>query len=184
MNKLTKNKKLILIYALIIFVVAVCVWAVVTKPVPTKKSAQNVNNERSMDYKSNTIVEEKDGKKIWEIKAESINMNTDTQEAEMKKIEGKYYGEPGKILTVTAPHGLYDAKEKNIILDQGVHAENSDGLSFDAQKMTWNNKEQLFTGEGNVRIVRADIQAAGDKFESSKAFSQFKLTGHAHIIRR
>lgn len=181
--KSLNNKNKIALYGFIIIVISVCVWAVVTKPIPQKKTADDTQKEQTMDYSSNTIIEEKDGRKIWEIKADSIVMNSQTKETEMKNIQGKYYDANGQVLTLTSPHGTYDDKTKNIVLDNSVHVVSDDGMVFDAQKVTWNDDNQLLTGEGNVKIVKGDMQADGDKIESSDSFVQFKLSGNAHILK-
>ncbi|TCS80477.1 LPS export ABC transporter periplasmic protein LptC [Pectinatus cerevisiiphilus] len=183
MKILSDNKNKIAIYAFIIAVIAICVWAVTTKPATQKKAADDTPKQQTMDYTGNTIVEERDGKKIWEISADSIVMDPQTQKAEMQNITGKYYDENGYTLTLTAAHGIYDDKAKNITMDTGVHVERDDGLTFDSQSLSWDNDSQVFTGEGNVKIVKGDMQAEGNKIESSNAFSQFKLSGNAHIVK-
>ncbi|MBB5336342.1 LPS export ABC transporter periplasmic protein LptC [Pectinatus brassicae] len=183
MKKFKQDKKKLAIYVFIIFAIGICVWAVVTKPTPENKSQQQIKKENTMKYGANTIVEEKNGKKIWEIKADNIDMNVTTKMAELKNIHGKYYGDDGKVLTITSPHGFYDDAKKNIILDKKVHAEDNAGLKFDAEKVTWDNAKALFTGEGKVKIVRDNMQATGDKIESNNGFTAFKLSGNAHIIK-
>lgn len=183
MKSLKFNKNKIAIYGFIIVVIAVCVWAVATKPVPQKKAADDVKNEQTMDYTGNTIVEERNGKKVWELSADNIKMDPQTQKAEMENIHGKYYEENGQTLVLTAPHGIYDDKSKNIIMDNGVHAQSDDGMVFDAQKVSWDNAAQIFVGEGSIKITKGDMQAQGDRIESSNAFLQFKLSGNAHIVK-
>ncbi len=183
MKNFKQDKKKLAIYVFIVLAIGICIWAVVTKPTPENKSPQEIKKEHTMNYGANTIVEEKNGKKIWEIKADSINMNVQSKIAEMKNVHGKYYRDDGKILTITSPHGFYDDGKKNIMLDQKVHAEDNTGLKFDAEKATWNNAKALFTGEGKVKIVRDNMQATGDKIESNNGFTAFKLSGNAHIIK-
>ncbi|WP_432718470.1 LPS export ABC transporter periplasmic protein LptC [Pectinatus frisingensis] len=182
--KSLKDKNKIALYGFIVIIIAVCVWAVVTKPEPQKKAADDTNKEETMDYMSNTIVEERNGRKIWEITADSIKMNTKTQQAEMENIHGKYYGENDgeQVLTLTAPHGTYSDSTKDIVLDNGVHVQGNQGLVFDAQKLVWDDENQLLTGQGNVKIVKDNMQAQADQVESSNSFLQFKLSGNAHIV--
>lgn len=182
MKNLLRNKNKIALYGIIIAVLAVCVWAVMSRPAPQKKTV-DTDKDQSMDYMGNKIVEEKNGKKIWEITAETITMDPDTKKAAMKNITGKYYDDNGKTLTLTAPEGTYDDVGKDIILDKGVHVEGDDGLVFDSQKVSWSSEKQLFTGEGSVKIKKGDMTAEGDTIESSNAFTQFKLTGNAHIVK-
>lgn len=182
MKSLKSNKNKIAIYGFIIVVIAVCAWAVITKPAPQKKTA-DVNQDQTMDYTGNTITEEKNGKKIWEVTAESITMDQSTKKADMKNITGKYYADNGQVITLNSAHGTYDDATKDIVLDSGVHVERDDGLIFDAQKVTWSDANQSFTGEGGVNIKKGDMTGSGDKVESSNAFTQFKLSGNAHIVK-
>ena len=80
MNK--KGKALIGI--LVVLLVALIVWAVRTVPAPPASPGQP---QTMMKYDGNTIKEEKDGRVIWELSAEQIDMDTKTQDASLTNIK-------------------------------------------------------------------------------------------------
>lgn len=181
MKIIKDNKNIVIGVLVLIVIIGTFAWAFSTRPVvkPTVKTQQN----QTMDYVGNTIVEEKDGKRLWELKARTITLDPQTQLATLKDMHGKYYEADGQVLEITAPNGIYDQKTKNIKMTGNVAITGGDGLSFYAQSVDWDNGKQLFTGTGNVQITRGDMQASADQIESNNGFTNFKLQGNAHIVK-
>ena len=177
-----KNKAKLLLAAAAALVVGLVYWAVVTTPdasAPDEPSKES----RMMQYTGNTISEERNGVKIWEMTAEEILVDTETQDLTLKNLSGKFYQADGKIVNIKAPEGFYQAKEKNIKMDGGVNVESSDGAKLEAKRLLWQSAAATLTGEENVRLTKDDTVAVADKIESSDGFDIVKLIGHAHITK-
>ena len=177
-----KNKAKLLLAAVAALVVGLVYWAVVTTPdasAPDEPSKES----RMMQYTGNTISEEKNGVKIWEMTAEEILVDTETQDLTLKNLSGKFYQTNGTVVSIKAPAGFYQVKDKNIKMDGGVKVESSDGAKFDAQKLLWQSAGQILTGEENVKITKEDMAATADKIESADGLANVKLSGHAHITK-
>ncbi len=181
MKKLRENKNILLGTLLLALIAGIFYWAFATRP--NIKPAAKVKADKTMSYDDNTIVEEKAGKKLWELKAKSIVIDPKTQMATLKDMHGKYYEIDGGVLSITAPLGIYNQKNKNIEMQGGVSITGPDGMEFKAQKVHWDSQKGLFTGDGQVQIARGDMHASAEHIESGNGFTDFKLQGNANIVK-
>lgn len=173
------NRKKVAIYVLALCILGVLYWAYATRP-----QVENYEPSKSiMTYSNNTIKEEVGGKLIWECYAETMTVDQEAQIMTMKNIKGTFYRDDGSKIELIADTGEYDQKQKNMVLDSGIHAESTDDMKFDTDKVIWDGQQGILTCEGNVKISKPDMQATGDKAESKDAFQNFKLIGNAHIIK-
>lgn len=177
------DKKAKIWIGLVIFAVAaVLVWAFsAEQPVAEKPQAQP--QPPLLSYTGNTIVEEKDGKKIWELTAATIEMNPKTNDTVLKEVIGRFYQADGGIIELTAPEGIYDTKHQTIKFLQGVTAEATDGSSFEADSASWNTAQELLHAEGSVKVVKEDAVLTGDILDSDAAFENVKVSGNARIVK-
>ena len=136
-----------------------------------------------MSYDNNTISEEKDGKKIWELTSESMTVDVDTKNVELTGLSGKFYEEDGRVVSVTAAHGTYDNKTKDIQVDGDVTIETTDGAALTCGKLLWTEAEGKLTAAEDAYIKQDDMQARADRIESTNGFSHFKAIGKAHIVK-
>lgn len=176
------NKGKLALLAFAAMLIGLVVWAVRTTP-PTPVPQEPKQASKTMKYSNNTIKEESNGKIIWEMTAEEIEVDNVTQDVTFKKLSGKFYQTNGTVVSVEAPQGVSQAKEKILKLDGGVKTATSDGAKMDTQTLQWNSASAMLTGEGNVTITKEDVIAVGDKIESADGFQNFKLMGNAHITK-
>lgn len=137
----------------------------------------------TMSYVGNSIIEEKDGKKLWELAAETIEIDANTKNIMLKNIKGTFYQDNGGKIDITAPIATMDNKTKDIAMSGKVKAIASDGATFVAEETRWLGKEQLFYGVGDVLVTKDDTVMSGDKIESDKNMVKIKVSGHAKILK-
>ena len=176
MNK--KGKALIGI--LVVLLVALIVWAVRTVPAPPASPGQP---QTMMKYDGNTIKEEKDGRVIWELSAEQIDMDTKTQDASLTNIKGTFYQEDGRSVELTAPHAVYEHQSHDIKMDGGVEMKSSDGATMTSREMNWEAAKSILAAVGDVKMARESdhLKASGERIESTDGFEKFKISSKAHI---
>ena len=155
------------------------VWAVATVPDAPKIVPQP--DKKTMSYDGNTISEEKNGRKIWELTSEHIEVDVDTQDVTMQGITGHFYAEDGKVAELKAESGVYGGKSKDIKLTGGIVVTYSDGAILVSKEMEWKSQEEILTALGDVKSVRDDLLITADKIESSDSFNKVKAVGHAHL---
>ena len=159
--------------------VGLVVWAVATVPDAPKIVPQP--DKKTMSYDGNTISEEKNGRKIWELTSEHIEVDVDTQDVTMQGITGHFYAEDGKVAELKAESGVYGGKSKDIKLTGGIVVTYSDGAILVSKEMEWKSQEEILTALGDVKSVREDLLITADKIESSDSFNKVKAVGHAHL---
>jgi LPS export ABC transporter protein LptC len=145
--------------------------------------AQKTQETSKMSYAGNTITEEDNGKKLWELKAETIEMDAETKNVLLHNINGTFYQDKGGKIDITAPEGFIDDKTKEIKLSAKVHAVASDGGTFTANEARWSGKEKYFYGSGDVIVTKEDTVITGDKLESDANMEKIKMSGHAKVIK-
>ena len=159
--------------------VGLVVWAVATVPEAPTIVPQPEN--KTMSYDGNTISEEKNGRKIWELTSEHIEVDVDTQDVTMQGITGHFYAEDGKVAELKAESGVYGGNTRDIRLKGGIFVTYSDGAILVSQELEWKNQEEILTALGDVKSVREDLLITADKIESSDSFNKIKAVGHAHL---
>ena len=177
------NKSVITLFLCTFLAVGgVLYWAFSNQP---QISVENVDDpaNKSLSYAGNTLTEEKDGKKIWELTAETITVDPVTKNITLKNINGVFYQDDGNNIHLTAPTALDDNKTHDITITEKVIATRSDGSNFTASQVLWQNSIQKFTGEGSVKVVKEDTVITGDKLETDAGMNKVKVEGNAHIIK-
>ena len=159
---------------------ALIVWAVVTVP-EIPQQTDEPNGPRIMSYADNTLSEERDGRTVWKMTAEMVNVDIDTNDTGMVKIDGTFYTDDGRSLTLKAEEGHMDSKTRDIVLTGSIEAMTSDGASLRAKQIKWTAAEGSLTAEGDAELIRDDIRATGDRIVSTDQFQKFSVIGNAHI---
>lgn len=154
------------------------------EPIEPKEPIQVAVSEPSvLSYLGNSITEEKDGKRLWELSAETIEIDTNTKNMKFKNSKGIFYQENGGKIEIIAPETVVDSKTKEVVMAGKVQAMASDGTAFTAQTIRWSGQEQRFYGSGDVLLTQDDTVMAGDHIESDGNMSKIKVYGHASIVK-
>lgn len=165
----------------ILFFACVVIWAVRTVPEAPKVDHSNDDQPRIMTYDNNTISEEKDGVKIWDLTADHLEVDIDSRNAEMTGITGHFYQKDGRSAEVTADHGSYDNETKNIQIDGNVKITTSDGATLTSDELLWTAEQGMLSAIGQAKVSNDTIRAWGERIDSTDGFNKIKISGKAHI---
>lgn len=99
----------------------------------------------------------------------------------MQGIEGAFYSEDGRTLTLHADEGHMDHETRDVVLTGSVNAATSDGASLMANELQWSSTEGTLTATGDAQVERDDLRATGDRIMSMDEFRQFRIEGNARI---
>jgi LPS export ABC transporter protein LptC len=149
----------------------------------TNKQEAAGDSANTLSYTGSTIVEEKDGKRQWELTADKIEIDPNTQNADLTNIKGVFYRENGGKIDLTAVHAVVDNKTHDIVLDGDIKAVSSDGAAFAAPKAKWANGDKHVYASGGVKLTRPDTVITGDEIDSDDNLEKVRVIGNAHIIR-
>ncbi|SHK60137.1 LPS export ABC transporter protein LptC [Selenomonas ruminantium] len=176
------KRKFLLGAGLIVFI-ALVVWAVTTVPEAPQKTEDPQENAKVMSYDGNEISEEKNGRKIWDLTAEHIEVNIDTKDAQLVNLSGHFYAEDGRVVELKADKGSYEAASKNVVVSGNVSVKNSDGAVLTSEELRWDAVKEILAAIGSAKVTKEDMLATGDRIESSDGFNKIRILGHAHLSK-
>lgn len=155
------------------------------EPLPSPAPPQEPTAQQTdkLAYTGNSIVEEKDGKRLWELKAETIEIDVNTKNAQLKNLEGTFYQDNGGTIEIKAPEAVLDSKTRDITMSSQVQATSSDGAVFTANEARWSGQERKVYGSGNVVFTKDDTVLTGDTIESDTNLEKVKVSGNAKVIK-
>lgn len=156
------------------------VWAIASVP-EIPQQPDEPAGPRIMSYMDNTLHEERDGRTIWQMTAEQMNVDIDTNDTSMTRIDGTFYSDDGRSLTLKADEGQMDSKTRDIVLTGTIEATTSDGALLRAKQIKWTAADGSLAAEGDAELVRDDLRATGDRIVSTDGFQRFSVIGNAKI---
>ena len=177
-----ENKLKIFLAALGIGFICLVIWVVRTTP-DAPPAIEKVEPPKTMEYEGNTISEEINGVKLWELTADKVTVGIETQVADLTNVVGHFYQSDGRSIELHADIGSYSNIDKNVHLQGNVVVTTSEGAKLTSDKLDWLSTEEVLIATDKVRITRDDVQAIGDRAESRDGFKKFTLKGRVHIIK-
>lgn len=176
-----KKGKLALGGALLI-VLALIVWTVRTIPdAPTQEA--DAEKPRVMRYDGNVLSEQKNGRMLWDLTADHIEVDIDTQNARLTDLTAHFYQEDGRTAKVKAQEGSYDAATRDIEVRGAVTVSTSDGAALSSDVLKWTAADGKLSAIGSARAEKDDMEATGERIESTDGFNRIKIIGKAHLAR-
>lgn len=173
--------KMLIVAGLGLFV-GVVFWAISTTPTAPPPS-EKIEPPSTMTYENNTITEDKNGVKIFELDSGKMIVDAATQNAELLDVQAKFYQEDGNFVQLTAKRGNYHHQTGNIHVEGDVKVIDSKGAKLFSGKLDWLNKDEILIATEKVKISKDDMRAYSDRAEATNGLRHFKLKGNAHILR-
>jgi len=133
--------------------------------------------------RGNTLLEEKDGKKSWELYVDEIEVTSEGKENILTGIKGKLYRDNGTSIEITAKKGTYNTESKKIVLTGDVVANYSEGWVLKCQEIFWEPDKSMILAKDKVEFVKGDLQVFGDQVETDRELEKIKITGNG-ILKR
>ena len=180
------QKNTYLALAALVLFLAFGVWYFVKdEPLPIKQPTAEVgtNPSANMTFAGSSIVEEKDGKRLWELSAEKIEVDPNTKTIYLHNLKALFYQPAGGTVEMIAHQGSLDSTTKNITMDGEIIATASDGSRLKAANLRYNAKENRIYGAGGVTVTKEDTVLTGDAIESDTNLAKVKISGNAKVTK-
>lgn len=174
------NRKTVIISitGALIIAAAIIAWLMFGgRPPENKTYGDGVNVKATV---TDTVLNrDRDGQKVWEFTvAESVEEGNKTL---MTGVRGRVFRSDGSFIDVVGDKGTLFKKSNDFILEGNVDAVLSTGGKLLADKVTWNDKKEIITATGNVRLYKDGWVATGDKATTTSAFKNLKMEGNARL---
>lgn len=177
-----KNKKLLMIACTIILVISSVYYFTRDNTADPQQTAQE-SSETKPVFIGNEIVEEENGKRLWELKADRTEIDPQTKTVKLVNLKGIFYKDDGSSIEIIAPEASMDANAKSIFMSGYVKAVSSDGATFTAREARWEGKTKYFYGTGGITMTKEDTVITGDKIESDANMEKVKVEGNARVVK-
>lgn len=177
-----KKRKYLIIACAIILLAGSLYYFMKEEPANPPQAAQEAGDNKPV-FLGNSIVEEDNGKRLWELKADRIEVDPKTKMAKLINLRGIFYKEDGSHIEITAPEAIVDANTKDITMTGSVKAVASDGSTFIAREARWEGKRRYLYGSGGVTLTKDDTVITGDQIESDANMEKVKVQGNARVVK-
>ena len=151
---------------------------------PPELSATDSKVKVAMSFADNKITQEENGKILWELTAETIEVDSVTQNVVLHNVQGTFYSDQGTTLVITSHEGSLNSKTRDVLLTGDVHAVASDGGDLTAPELLWQEQTKLLLGNGGVKVVKDATTLTGDKLEGDSVLNKIKVFGHAQVVTK
>lgn len=155
--------------------------AIIPSPPPAQEASGD--SAAGLSYIGNSIVEERNGKRVWELIADNIEIDPQTKRAHLKNLKGIFYQDNGGKIEITSAQAELDTQTQDVVMEYEVKAVSSDGATFTARTARWDGKGRHFYGSNGIVFTRDDTIITGDKIDSDANMEKVKVQGNARVVK-
>ena len=136
-----------------------------------------------MAFSGTSLVEEQDGKKLWELTARVMEVDAKTQWVYMTDMVGILHREDGSKVDFTARSAVVNPKTKDIEMTGHIDMKASDGATFAADKGRYVAKDRKIFASGSIRATKDDAVLTANELETDDRFEHIIVRGNAHVVK-
>lgn len=129
----------------------------------------------SMRMETIRLVEDKQGRKTWELEAKSIHQYQDENVMMLKEVRVTFYGKDGRSFVLSGNEGKVYQNSKNIELKGDVVLTSSDGYWLRTQSVAYHHQQKKATTSDPVEIEGEQIRLEGKGMEVDMEAQTFKI---------
>lgn len=177
------KKKIMAIIALFAVLIGGFMWYISDDGSDITKKVKEQTPDRMMTYSGNVLKEEKDGKLIWEVTAETMQIDIQTNAVSMQNMKGTFYREDGTVTKLEAKEASYNQKKNIITMKGSIEASQSDGGTLKADKARYDGKKKHLYCDGNVEVNKDGYLVTGDHLLADQTSGKIRVDGNAHAIQ-
>lgn len=178
---MTNRKVILAILAGVAITAAIIAWLVFgSKPVEVE-TGNGVSAQINATLKNTVVKREQDGRLLWEFKVGELENDHIKKIGYLNGITGKIYRSDGSFIEINADRGSAKLDMNDFALEGKVIAVLNTGGKLSADRIVWNQQEELISAEGNVEFYKDEWMAKADSAQTTSAFEKIKLKGHAKV---
>lgn len=178
MTKKVKSYLIFIVVVLVACVIGLINSFIITGGFDTDTLAKNATQEKVL-VKNVLLTETKEGKKYWEIFADSGEYLNKKNKIYLHNVIGNCYKKSEVALSFEADNGYYENKNKRVTLIKNAIVVTNKETAIKADKIVWEGTIDKIIAEGNVRVVKSDeIMTISDKTVFTTDFKEFKIYGN------
>lgn len=151
---------------------------------PETTPDQEVSPDKLVEFNGSEIEEKQNGKLVWRLTAEKIQIDPDTQLMYFTKPQALIIGEDGTQFIVTSDKGVVDRQKRTIEIKPPMKAYTDKNDTLQTDGSVYYNMDTRMIKGGKVEIHRHDhTHLKADAFETNSSLDKVTLTGHAQVTK-
>jgi LPS export ABC transporter protein LptC len=107
------------------------------------------------------FVEEKEGKKTWELEAKAISQYQDQNIMALEDVKVTYYSKDGRSFVITGDQGKVYQNSKDMELTGNVLCTSSDGYRFKTHSISYQHSGKKITSSDRVELEGEQLRLIG-----------------------
>ena len=136
-----------------------------------------------MAFTGSNLTESQDGKKLWDLTARTIEVDTKTKWVYMTDLQGAIFRTDGTKIDVTGKNAVVDPQTRNVEMTGGIVMKAGDGATFNADKGLYVAKDRKIFAAGSIRMTKDDYILTANELETDDKFDVIVVKGNAHIVK-
>ena len=121
------------------------------------------------------FVEDKRGKKTWELEAKSIQQNEDGNRMTLEDVKVTVYGDEGRSFIISGKEGKVFLDSKNLELVGDVTVTSSDGYRLKTHSIAYHHQEKKILSPDPVEIEGEQISVTGKGLQVDMEARTFRI---------
>lgn len=161
-------KRLKVVILIVILLVGVVVFVSLWTNLRTRRASDAVDKLREastggadMQLKKIRFVEDKEGKKTWELEAESVQQYQDQNMMVLEDVKVTFYAKEGRVLYLTGKQGKVYQNTKNVDLVGDVLLTSTDGYQLKTHSASYRHADRTLSTPDPVEIDGEQIRLTG-----------------------
>lgn len=181
MHKLKNNKITIGVCIIIVLFAGVLYWILSSQD---QEDSEQKKNDNLVEFEGSTLEEKKDGKLIWSLTADKIQVDPDTKIIYVTHPHIIIADVDGEEMKIEAPMGIVDRNKQMLQVKPPIKATTDNGSTLQTEGSVYYNMDTRLIKGGKVYMQKADGTAlSGDAFETDASLNKVTLTGHAKVTK-
>jgi hypothetical protein len=123
---------------------------------------------------------QKKNRRVYTVRADSnvsIRLSQGSGHSDFVRPHVTFYQHRGTLIA-DSPHARVEERDRSILMDGGVHARNSEGMTLQSDTLRYDDGAETLHGDGNVVIVTAQgEQLRGRHFDYDLRTTEMRVTG-------
>ncbi|MCX7970203.1 MAG: LPS export ABC transporter periplasmic protein LptC [Negativicutes bacterium] len=167
---------------LVVAAVGSVVWYVI-RPVPPPLPGPGTRKTGDISMTGNELRGERDGKMVWQLRADTVEVDQDTQDSRLTTIAGEIFRDDGSVIHVVADRGLVDAR-RNFLLSGNIVAHSDDGMRLSCREMGMRTAENRVWARDGVEFSKPGFSLKCDLITSDAQLINLRAEGNVTAIRQ
>jgi len=126
------------------------------------------------------LIEQKKNRKVYVVRADSnvsVRLSQGRGHSDFVRPHVTFYQRHGSLIA-DSPHARVEERDRSILMDGGVHARSSEGMTLQSDTLRYDDGAETLHGDGNVVIVTAQgEELRGSHFDYDLRTTEMRVTG-------